>query len=154
MVKKNGLSVWIFFDGKSFVAQDLDRPKLIGRGATRSEALVRLEETLTVSAGHGEAWAQQAARPRRPRQLSRASPIKLQLMGKFGKLSNRELAAQIGIIDNNSPAMLSAAMAGQGTRRVRCAIANALNVMPSVLWPNRPDSELDDEEYATMARNT
>lgn len=81
--------------------------------------------------------------------IPRSRPIKDRLIEKYGKRSNRELAACIGIVDADAPTMLSSAMAGSGTRKVRCAIARALGVEPSSLWPNRPyqQARSDDELY-------
>ncbi len=73
----------------------------------------------------------------KPRSTRRISPVKRRLIEKFGALSNRQLAARIGIVAADSPIMLSSALAGNGTRKVRCAIAAALDEAPSRLWPER-----------------
>lgn len=78
-----------------------------------------------------------SASKRASRSARRCSPVKKRLIDKFGELSNRELAARIGIVAADSPIMLSSAAAGNGTRKMRCAIAVALDEPPSKLWPER-----------------
>jgi predicted RNase H-like HicB family nuclease len=82
------------------------------------------------------------------------SPVKARLIEKFGNRSNRALAECIGVIAADAPIMLSAAMAGNGTRKVRCAIAVALNEPPSRLWPDRSAdmNRLDDALYYSLKR--
>lgn len=123
-----------------------------GVGASYAQALRRAERAI-------DAWLQAAAAaglaipvttsadkalkalrramPASPSGGRKLAPVKLQLLEKFGKLSNRELATRIGVIAVDAPVMLSSAAAGKGTRRVRCAIALALGQPPSSLWPAR-----------------
>lgn len=84
--------------------------------------------------------------PEQP-HAQRISPVKSLLVQKFGKMSNRELAARIGLTGRDAPTMLSAAASGKGTRKARCAIALALDDLPSRLWPDRlPSIGQDDDE--------
>jgi len=150
--------VLIFHDGKGFVAQILDDPACIGRGATRVEALRRVE---IVRARHaslieqkpGKAQTTAPTKSRRAPERRHVAPIKALLFEKFGNLSNREIAARIGVVERDAPVMLSMALGGQGSRRVRCAIAMALGDLPSRIWPDRPARSLleDDAEYSSMS---
>ncbi len=84
---------------------------------------------------------------------SRMSPAKRLLVSKFGKMSNRELAGRIGLTGRDAPTMLSAAASGKGTRKARCAIALALDELPSHLWPDRlPGICHDDDAMYTELR--
>ena len=74
------------------------------------------------------------------------------LQHRYGLLSNRELASRIGLLGADAPVMLSSALSGHGTRHVRCAIALALDALPSQLWPHRrPEiQEADDKCYTEI----
>lgn len=81
----------------------------------------------------------------------RMSPVKQLLVDKFGKMSNREMAGRIGLSGRDAPTMLSAAAAGKGTRKTRCAIALALDEIPSRLWPHRPPAICQDDDTLYLA---
>lgn len=82
----------------------------------------------------------------------RVSPVKQMLVDKFGKMSNRELAGRIGLIERDAPLILSAAASGQGVRKARCAIAVALGILPSQLWPDRAAALCQDDDAAYLAQ--
>lgn len=80
-----------------------------------------------------------------------AAPIMRRLHHKFGILSNRELAERMGLQDASIQSFAGAA-AGQGSRLIRCTIAQELGEKPSKLWPDRPFKarKRDDEQHAKM----
>ncbi|PWF41311.1 hypothetical protein C7C56_024785 [Massilia glaciei] len=95
------------------------------------------------------------ARPcRRPLKRRHVSAAKALLLEKYGNLSNREIAARIGVVERDAPTMLSMALSGRGSRRVRCAIAVALGDLPSRLWPDRPPKFMadDDAQFNELTR--
>ncbi len=87
-------------------------------------------------------------RKRKPLNRRQVGAVKARLIEKFGMLSNRELAARVGLTGSDAPGMLSAAMSGNGTRVNRCAIALALGERPSNLWPLHPERQLKDDDAA------
>jgi predicted RNase H-like HicB family nuclease len=146
----------LYHDGDTCKAAVPELPGCVASGENYLDALLRVQWAMS-------AWIAEASQPgskvqmstvpkkllstlrcfspsskRKSRSTRRCSPIKRRLIEKFGELSNRELAACIGIAAVDSPIMLSSAAAGNGTRKVRCAIAVALNEPPSALWPRRP----------------
>lgn len=159
--------IHIYFDGDAYIANVPELPHCKGRGKSYADALRSAQysislcleefnlagksppEPITVSAA-----LQRFCRTKRaiPAGKQPPSTIKEKLQQKFGILSNRELAARIGVIAADAPVMLSTALSGNGTRHVRCAIAIALGERPSSLWPSRPDGVLrgDDECFSQM----
>lgn len=70
-----------------------------------------------------------------PRGLPRAAPLVKRLLNeRFGKATLRELSEKLGL-DGVTPQLLSSSLAGNGARRVRLAIAKALEEDPDALWP-------------------
>lgn len=137
-------SIHLYFDNGRYIAVVPDHPDCRADGASYAEALGRLESMLQRSARglpantsstsntsdvSGAAGTDTGSR-------CRSSAIKARLMAKFGRLSNRQLAARIGIVAPDAPVMLSSALGGRGSRQVRCAIALALDELPSILWPD------------------
>ncbi len=170
--------ILLHHDGRIYIADVPELPGCMGTGNTYAEALKSAENAIA-------AWLQRARRAGasppalwRPAQLTsaaqdciaarrsrlapsrlaperRISPVKLALVQKFGKMSNRELARRIGLVERDAPTMLSAAASGKGTRRARCAIALALNELPSRLWPHRlPRICQDDDELYVTCKKT
>lgn len=156
--------ILLHHDGRAYVAEVPELPACRGMGANPAAALQASQEAIA-------AWLQRAARSGAeppallaPADLARSvrerlaaampeqrhalrmSPVKLLLVKKFGKMSNRELAGRIGLVGRDAPTMLSAAASGKGTRKARCAIALALEQLPSRLWPDRPAAICQDDD--------
>jgi predicted RNase H-like HicB family nuclease/lambda repressor-like predicted transcriptional regulator len=159
--------IHIYYDGEAYIANVPELPKCKGRGNSYAEALhhaqfaislcveeLKLAGKLPPEPIAVSAELQQFCRSKRYASTTNNphSTIKTKLQEKFGILSNRELAARIGVIATDAPVMLSTALSGSGTRHVRCAIAIALGELPSELWPSRPAGlmEGDDECYLRM----
>lgn len=162
----------LFHDGEAFKAEVSELPCCSGRGASYAEALYMAEKAIVAcvkklahaplppplqshiaSTSVLEAFNRLISSPKRKPTTSRAfSSVKIRLTKKFGTLSNRELAACIGLVARDAPVMLSCAVSGRGTRVVRCAIAVALDQMPSALWPDRSASvrKADDVAYHAL----
>lgn len=153
--------IHIYFDGEAYIANVPELPHCRGRGQTYAEALQHAQYAMSLCLEEIKLAGKVAPTPiavstalqkfcRTKRQASAGnahSNIKAKLQEKFGILSNRELAARLGVIAADAPIMLSNALSGNGTRHVRCAIAIALGELPSSLWPSRPAALLkgDDE---------
>lgn len=75
------------------------------------------------------------------------------LIGKYGHMTNRQLAQAIGLtgIHEVKLAVFSNSLAGKGSRFARCAIAMALGQLPSSLWPflSEKTRQADDDLYLT-----
>jgi predicted RNase H-like HicB family nuclease/lambda repressor-like predicted transcriptional regulator len=145
----------LYHDGDTCRAAVPELPGCVASGENYLDALICIQRAMSdwiAEASQPGAAAQMSMVPekmlstlhrfaskskRTSRSARRCSPIKKRLIEKFGELSNRELAARIGIVAADSPIMLSSAAAGNGTRKVRCAIAVALDEPPSKLWPER-----------------
>lgn len=73
------------------------------------------------------------------------------LLDKYGQITNRQLAEAIGLTGKNTvnQATFSNALAGKGSRSVRCVIATALDETPSTIWPTLPEKtrQADDDVY-------
>lgn len=70
-----------------------------------------------------------------PRGFPRCIPLVRHLLNeRFGKVTLRELSEKLGL-DDVTPQLLSSSIAGNGARRVRLAIAEALGEDPNALWP-------------------
>ncbi|WP_316666662.1 hypothetical protein [Ralstonia psammae] len=70
-----------------------------------------------------------------PREFPRAIPLVKRLLNeRFGKATLRELSDKLGL-EGVTPQLLSSSIAGAGARRVRLAIAKALEEDPDALWP-------------------
>jgi predicted RNase H-like HicB family nuclease len=150
--------IHLHHDGKRYVADVPELPGCQGSGKTYGEALqaaesaiaVRIQSPLGIPAMQPTSRSQlRAVLPGRPVAARKHGPVKIRLVEKYGNLSNRQLAAEIGLFARDAPVMLSAALGGNGTRQVRCAIAIALNELPSILWPNLPSltKAADDKIY-------
>lgn len=153
--------IHIYFDGEAYVANVPELPNCKGRGQTYADALqhaqyaislcieeIKLAGKIPPAPISVSAELQKFCRTKRPASVGNPhSAIKAKLQEKFGILSNRELAARLGVLAADAPVMLSTALSGKGTRHVRCAIAIALDELPSTLWPGRPAALLktDDE---------
>ena len=73
--------------------------------------------------------------PSDPREVSRAVPlVKRLLEERFGKTTLRGLSEKLGL-DDVPPQLLSSSIAGNGAKRVRLAIAEALGEDADALWP-------------------
>ncbi|MGV3743104.1 MAG: type II toxin-antitoxin system HicB family antitoxin [Burkholderiaceae bacterium] len=159
--------IHIYFDGEAYVANVPELPHCKGRGKTYADALSSAQYAISLCI---EEFKLAGKLPPEPIAISTElqkfcrnnrhsapgknhhSAIKEKLQRKFGILSNRELAARIGVIAADAPVMLSTALSGNGTRHVRCAIAIALGECPSNLWPSRPAGLVqgDDECFLRM----
>lgn len=70
-----------------------------------------------------------------PGEFPRCIPLVRRLLNeRFGKATLRELSEKLGL-DDVTPPLLSASIAGKGARRVRLTIAKALGEDPNALWP-------------------
>ncbi|WP_199688136.1 type II toxin-antitoxin system HicB family antitoxin [Noviherbaspirillum sedimenti] len=161
--------ILLHHDGQAYVAEVPELPSCRGVGETRADALAAAEQAMAtwlqetrVSGAALPALLAPAELARNIRErlaaacpeqmpVPRMSPVKLLLVKKFGKMSNRELAGRIGLSGRDAPTMLSAAASGKGTRRARCAIALALNAPPSRLWPERPPEIGQDDDRLYLA---
>lgn len=73
--------------------------------------------------------------PSDTREASRAVPlVKRLLEARFGKTTLRGLSEKLGL-DDVTPQLLSSSIAGNGAKRVRLAIAQALGEDADALWP-------------------
>lgn len=160
--------IHIYFDGEAYTANVPELPRCKGRGPSYADALRNAQYAISVCVEEIKLAGRTPPVPitisTELRNFSRIkrtagsddnphARIKARLEQKFGILSNRELAARIGVIASDAPVMLSTALSGNGTRHVRCAIAIALDELPSVLWPGRPMEVMrgDDECFSTIA---
>lgn len=147
-------SILLSHDGTAFVAQLLGSTGPKGRGSSYRAALASLEKLMAIArdSANGSAPPVLGIVRRRAQSRQYVPPVKARLVERFGQLSNRELAARIGIVTRNAPNILSCAFSGQGTRFVRCAIALALGELPSELWPGRSEQlrKGDDAEFHLM----
>jgi predicted RNase H-like HicB family nuclease len=163
--------IHIYFDGDAYIANVPELPHCKGRGKTHADALHSAHYAIRLCM---EEFKLAGKVPPAPIAVStelqnfcrikrhafesggQHSVVKARLQRKFGILSNRELAARIGVIAADAPVMLSTALSGKGTRHVRCAIAIALGELPSRLWPSRPVGLMhgDDECFLQMVEST
>jgi hypothetical protein len=150
--------IHLSYDGKRYVADVPELPGCQGLGRTYGEALQAAESAIAVRIRNpsGEfpelptsLSQMRAVLPSRPVVARKHGPVMSRLVEKYGDLSNRQLAGKIGLFARDAPVMLSSASGGNGTRKVRCAIAIALNELPSKLWPELPahTKEGDDQLY-------
>lgn len=163
--------IHIYFDGEAYIANVPELPNCKGRGRTYAEALEHAQYAISLCieeiklAGKippapipVSAELQKFCRTKRLTATAGNphSAIKAKLQEKFGILSNRELAARLGVIAADAPIMLSTALSGNGTRHVRCAIAVALGERPSILWPTRPAAlqKSDDDCFMRILDRT
>lgn len=157
--------IHIYFDGEAYIANVPELPHCKGRGPTYAEALEHAQYAIILCIEEMKLAGRIPPAPiavstelqkfcRTKRMTATAgnphSTIKAKLQEKFGILSNRELAARLGVIAADAPIMLSTALSGNGTRHVRCAIAVALGELPSTLWPARPAALLKSDDDCFM----
>lgn len=164
-------SIHLYFDNGRYIAVVPSHPDCRADGASYAEALGRVELMLQHSAcglppnASNDSIAPTASNARGSADLDarsdaglrcRSSAIKARLVAKFGRLSNRQLAARIGIVAADAPVMLSSALGGRGSRQVRCAIALALDELPSLLWPDAAGRirSMDDSCFLDARRET
>ncbi|WP_206732408.1 hypothetical protein [Janthinobacterium sp. 17J80-10] len=161
--------IFLHHDGQAYVAEVPEFPACRGSGTSPASALAAAQGAIA-------AWLDRSVAPPplmsasdlaqtirdllnipavAPKHGPRMSPVKQLLVKKFGKMSNREMATRIGLSGRDAPTMLSAAASGKGTRKARCAIALALNELPSCLWPNRQPAicQDDDSLYVSLHAN-
>ncbi len=147
-------SILLSHDGTAFVAQLLGGVGPKGRGSSYRAALASLETIMAIGREMAtlDSGGVTGVIRRRPYNRRHVPTLKGRLIERFGHLSNRELAARIGIVARDAPSMLSCAIGGNGTRAVRCSIAFALGELPSNLWPGRSDKrqQEDDAEFRKM----
>lgn len=166
IAKQFPYKIFLYHDGNVFIAKVPELPACTADGATYSEALERVQQAIAawiVDAQKAGVTPPPLVKPgvllkvlnnctHQPSVSAAASirstPVRTLLIKKFGRRSNRELAACIGIFGKDAPIMLSGAASGSGTRKVRCAIALALGRSPSQLWPSLSRiRQGDDFEY-------
>lgn len=154
-------------DGQRYIAEVPELDGCRGYGASYAEAVLHAEAAIAAHLATADrACAPPLAEPamllKKLREClsaeeqaqhagRRIHPVKRALLERYGKLSNRELAARIGLIERDAPLVLSAAASGKGTRRARCAIAIALGRAPSELWPDRAAPLCEDDDAAYWA---
>lgn len=144
-------------DGVRFVAQVVSDPGCLGYGQTYCEALKDAETQLAHQRSQqpsvGNIAEEPDAEPQRRVQVRSYVPeVKALLFQRYGRVSNRQLAAHIGLVERDAPVMLSSAFSGHGTRRVRVAIAVALAVEPSQLWPDRAVTIMQSDDVLYQER--
>lgn len=155
-------TIHLYFENGRYVAIVPGHPDFHAYGASYAEALGQVELMLRQQA---RGLAEDGLDPAAPGGIdARSDPggrcsssaIKARLVAKFGRLSNRQLAASIGIVAPDAPVMLSSALGGKGSRQVRCAIALALNEFPSKLWPDAEGRirTMDDSCFLAARRGT
>ena len=88
----------------------------------------------------------------------KAAPVMLRFHRKYGNLSNREISKVVGLVEQYAvtPTVFANAAAGKGARFVRCAIAIALDELPSILWPflTEKTRQADDDLYLSSIEDT
>ncbi|WP_136416079.1 type II toxin-antitoxin system HicB family antitoxin [Herbaspirillum sp. ST 5-3] len=155
--------IHLYHDGVIYVANVPELAGCRGKGQSYAEALQRAEQAIeewifnAVNTGKpipAPTTPVSSARAMRPAMMRKYGPVKYRLIEKFGNLSNRQLAACIGLIAPDAPVMLSSAFSGRGTRQVRCAIARSLNEPPSSVWPSLPQETkaADDKAYYELLK--
>lgn len=146
-------------DGRDFIAQVLELPACHGRGPTYAAALSNVQQAISARIGdsggrdvNGHDRALSTAKTRKPPHRRHVAPVKARLFEQFGLLSNRDLAARIGLVARDAPVMLANALGGRGSRGVRCMIALTLGELPSEIWPDRASgiNHDDDDEYRRL----
>ncbi|WP_076592129.1 type II toxin-antitoxin system HicB family antitoxin [Herminiimonas arsenitoxidans] len=165
--------IFLYHDGDAFVANVPELPACSANGATYAEALERVQQAISDWIGDAEKAGVPPPPLVKPAVLLQVlnncthkpgvltsgfrnrTPVRALLIKKFGRRSNRELAACIGIFGKDAPIMLSGAASGSGTRKVRCAIALALGKSPSQLWPDISSRirQGDDHEYNLLKQS-
>lgn len=154
--------IHLYHDGKRYVAEVPELPGCKGLGRTYADALQAAECAIASRISSPKDELQRlptslsqarAATPMRAVAARKHGAVKSRLIEKYGALSNRQLAAEVGLFERDAPGMLSKALGGRnGSRRVRCAIAIALDELPSKLWPNLPSltKVSDDRMYIAV----
>jgi predicted RNase H-like HicB family nuclease len=162
--------IHIYHDGEAYVANVPELPRCSGRGQSYVEALQDAEQAISTSLAGIEKAGKIPPAPivvtnelqkfcKTKRGMTGAgkqktATVRARLQQKFGMLSNRELAARIGIVAADAPVILSTALSGNGARHARCAIAIALDELPSMLWPFRPEKLMKaDDECCLLIKN-
>lgn len=156
--------IHLYHDGNQYVAEVPELPGCQGVGTTYAKALQAAENAIAarISSPAGNLgsmppsfFQMNAILSKRTVAARKHGPVKGRLIEKYGDVSNRELAAKIGLFTRDAPAMLSGALGGHGSRRVRCIIAVALDELPSKLWPELPNltTAADDRLYIAVKEN-
>lgn len=146
--------IYLYFDGSQYVANVPELDGCSGTGQSYAEAVSSAEEAMAT-------WVFDAINtgrkppepskdfvlkpPSKPIGKSASTPIMRRLHQKYGNLTNRQLMDKIGI-EGVSPSTFSGAAGGHGKRWVRCAIAIALDEMPSALWPHLSKTILERDD--------
>lgn len=150
----------IYFDGTTYVANVPELVGCAGYGQNYIAAVKNAEAAITGwvfdAINSGKIPPEPAKDfvlhpPTRPIGKGMAAPVMLRLHRKYGNLSNREISKAIGLVEQYAvtPTAFASAAAGKGARVVRCAIALALDELPSVLWPflTEKTRQADDDLY-------
>jgi len=166
--------IFLRHEGYAFVSNVPEPSACSSNGATYAEALERVQEAIADLIGEAQkAGVLPPPLLKKPAVLIQilnsstdkslvldstprnVNSVRALLIKKFGPRSNRELAACIGIFGKDAPIMLSGAASGSGTRKVRCAIALALDKAPSQLWPGVSSRirQGDDIEYKFLKQS-
>lgn len=156
--------IHLYYDGSQYVADVPELAGCKGVGDTYATALSAAEAAITAwifaAINEGRRVPAPASDfvlrpPGRIVKDSAAAPVMTRLHLRFGNLNNRQMSERIGLPDIH-PTLFAGAAAGEGSRQVRCAIARALGVPPSELWPDRSAVKLerDDAEYAKLPPDT
>ncbi|WP_367848756.1 hypothetical protein [Rhodoferax sp. WC2427] len=113
-----------------------------------------LSMTLDITALTGRAYSSPSVIGTRTIGTSAGAPVLRGLLDKYGEKTNRQLAEAIGLTDSHavSASTFSNALAGKGSRFVRCVIALGLEEFPSKIWPHLSEKILrnDDEVYFSL----
>jgi predicted RNase H-like HicB family nuclease len=162
--------IFLYHDGHKYVSHVPELPECSAKGKSYAEALQAAQDA--IDKWVAEATANGIKSPRLIEAgvlvnaldlcassfiqsnsgVTKGASVRQKLVNKFGKLSNRELAACLGVFGKDAPGTLACAVAGQGTRLVRCKIAKVLDALPSELWPSLTKRvlKLDDAFFLTL----
>lgn len=156
--------ILIYHTGQSFVAEVLELPGCKAQGDSYEHALEGAKQAISDyvsrALSSGQLPPQLFTRQEmlkairtcvttqvfQPLNRRKFTPIRARLAAIHGNLSNRELAARIGVYGNDASSALSSASTGKGTRKIRCAIALCLETPPSQLWPHRSSAMRDEDD--------
>lgn len=147
----------LYFDDTRYVAEVPELSNCKGFGESYLEAVknaeIAISEWICLTLNSGESPPEPATdfvwQPK-PDRLKRSptNGVIVQLHKKYGNLSNRDLAAKMGLQHVN-PSTFAGATVGKGSRVARCTIAYYLGEPPSKIWPDMTLTikQRDDEVY-------
>lgn len=151
--------IYLYFDGSQYVANVPELDGCSGTGQSYAEALSSAEKAMAtwvfdaINTGRNPPEPSKDFVLKPPSKLigkNASTPIMRRLHQKYGNLTNRQLMEKIGI-EGVSPSTFSGSAAGHGKRWVRCAIAIALEELPSTLWPHLSKTTRDRDDNCMPA---